>query len=52
MKVPLTDQPCTGWNINLMLPKDVKHNGSHELFINTYSRRRHRRRQSKVLLYR
>ena len=33
MKVLLTDQPCTGWNINLMLPKVVKHNGAHELFM-------------------
>ena len=49
MKVSLTDQPCTGWNINLMLPKVVKHNGAHELFMNTYGRRR-RRRRSTVLL--
>ena len=50
MKVLLTDQPCTGWNINLMLPKVVKHNRAHELFMNTYGRRR--RRRSTVLLYR
>ena len=33
-----------------MLPKVVKHNGAHELFMNTYGRRR--RRRSTVLLYR
>ena len=27
---------CTGWKINLMFPKVVKHNGAHELFMNTY----------------
>ena len=37
MKVPLTDQPCAGWDINLMLPKVVKQNGAHELFMNTSS---------------
>ena len=36
----LTDQPCTGWNINFMLPKVGKHNRAHELFMNTYGRRR------------
>ena len=36
-----------------MLPKVVKHNGAHELFMNTYGRlrrRRRRRRRSTVLL--
>ena len=31
-----------------MLPKVVRHNGAHELFMNTYGRRR----RSMVLLYR
>ena len=35
-KCSLTDQPCAGWKINLMLPKVVNHNGAHELFVNTY----------------
>ena len=50
MKVLLTDQPCTGWNINLMLPKVVKHNGAHELFMNTYCRRRRRRRSTVLVM--
>ena len=29
--------PCAGWKINLMLPKVVKHNGVHELFMITSS---------------
>ena len=35
-KCSLTDQSCAGWNMNLMLPKVVKHKGTHELFMVTY----------------
>ena len=34
IKCSLTDQPGTGWDINLLLPKVVKQNGAHELFMN------------------
>ena len=46
LKCLFTDQPCAGWDINLMSPKVIKLNRSHKLFVNTY------RRLSKVLLYR
>ena len=36
MKVFVTDQPCVGGNINLTLPKVVKQNWAHELFMNMY----------------
>ena len=32
--VRLPIKPCAGWDINLMLPKVVKQNMAHELFMN------------------
>ena len=36
MKVFAYRSACAGQNKNLMLPKVVKHNGAHELFMNMY----------------
>ena len=33
-----------------MLPKVVRHNGAHELFMNTYGRRRRRRRSTVLVM--
>ena len=36
MECSLTDQPCAGWDVNLMLPKVIKQNEAHAFFMNMY----------------